>query len=405
MKFKYLLIFVIVLGFIGHLTGCANNENSASVVDLAIVIGYHANAPTPALQSSTVSEAIMNSTVTYGSVCVVVNDGAPYVVADYDISAPQKNLSASKQNEIAQAQASQIVSVLTNARASTPEVDTLSAITLAARSLEDSQGTKYILVIDSGLSTCGYIDFTQNLLRADSQTIIEYLESSQALPSLDDISVVWVGLGDVAGAQDHLTPSNLETLESIWGEVLYAAGANSVEFASDLPGSLPADTQELPYVTPVEIVQDMPIVIDVSTINFNAPLILDEEKILFLPDTATFADYDVAIETLQPIAEYMMSSPDFRLLLAGTTATAGSNESCKTFSKTRADAVKDLLISMGINEEQIAGTVGLGYDHKYHIPDIGADGHLNSNAPANRSVILFDAASEAASEIIASYSF
>lgn len=400
MKGKHILTCIITLALIGCLVGCTEGESTQNAIDLAIVSGYHANSPIPAFRSTTVQTAIENCTATYGSVCLIVNDGSPHVVADYNISKPEKSLSSTKKVEVSQAQANQIISVLSGAKAITPEVDTLASIALAARSLEDAQGEKYIIIADSGLSTSGYLNFTQNLLRADSHTVIDYLVDTKALPALSDICITWVGLGDVAGNQDVLTPSGLETLKSIWSGVLYAAGARSVEFTADLPGVSTTESSSLPYVTPVPILQDTPLTIDVSNICFDAPLILGEEKILFLPDTSTFADCDAAMATLKPIADYMVSHPSFQILLAGTTATAGSNDDCKHLSKARAMAVKELLTSMGVDEHQVAATIGLGYDHKYHVPDIGVNGLQNENAPANRSVIIFDASSEAAVEML-----
>ena len=153
-------------------------------------------------------------------------------------------------------------------------------------------------------------------------------------------------------------------------------------------------------MTPVSILQDASIIVETSAVSFDNPIIFNEEKILFLPDTATFADYDAVADTLGPIAEYMALYPNFRLLLAGTTATAGSDESCKQLSLMRADAVKNLLLDMGVDEKQITQTIGLGYDHKYHIPDIDSNGQQNANAAENRSVILFDANSEEAGALL-----
>lgn len=400
MKKKYRTILLVIAMLVACLSGCGATKDANTPVNIAIVSGYHANAPIPAIHAATIQDAIINSTSSYGSVCVVINDGAPFVTADYQISAPEKNLSSTKRKEIAQAQATQITAALTDAQAITPEVDTLAAISLAVRSLSDAQGQKYIVIADSGLSTCGYMDFTQNLLQADSQTIIDYLTATEALPKMDGIDVIWIGLGDVAGSQTPLTPSNLETLRSIWNSVLYAAGAQSVEFASDLPDTTPTTNLNLPYVTPVSILQDASIIVETSTVSFDNPIVFNEKKILFLPDTATFADYDAAADTLGPIAEYMALYPDFRLLLAGTTATAGSNESCKQLSLMRADAVKNLLLDMGVDENQITRTIGLGYDHKYHIPDIDSNGQQNTNAAENRSVILFDANSKEAGALL-----
>ena len=85
----------------------------------------------------------------------------------------------------------------------------------------------------------------------------------------------------------------------------------------------------------------------------------------------------------------MLAQPEFKLLIAGTTATVGTNESCVALSQARAEAVKSLLVSLGVSEDRIE-TVGLGYDHEYHLDDLNSDGTLNDNAASNRAVILFD---------------
>lgn len=265
MKMLNMIIKTTVLvATIMCLAGCTDlgSEHSQAEINLAIVYGHHANAPIPVLNSATVADAIYGSTASCGSVTVVVNDGAPYAATSYDISMPKQGLSDTKRAEIAQAQASQIISVLSSAKAYTSEVDTLTAISLAARSLESAQGEKAILILDSGLSTYGYMDFTQNLLRADRQTVVDYLKQNKALPDLSGISAVWVGMGDVSGAQQALTPSALEALKELWTQVLNEAGVSSVTFTSDLPGK-PAE-DGLPYVSPVQIMQDAPIEVDVS---------------------------------------------------------------------------------------------------------------------------------------------
>ena len=385
---KLAMCVLLSLAVLFGLTSCGDSADDMTAVDLAIIVGCHNNAPTPALQSSTVQESIQKSTASYGSVCVIVNDGSPFVAADYEVSAPTANLSGAKRKEIAQAQAAQITAVMTESRAETPEVDTLAAITLAARALEGAEGERFMVVMDSGLSTTGYVDFTDNLLYAEPKAVIDYLERTKALPDLNGIEVVWVGLGDVAGDQDQLTPSNLEGLKELWFAILDCAGAESVNFASDLPNGTP-QAQNLPYVTPVEILEEA--AFDMGELDFSVPVVFHEDKILFLPDSAQLADQEAAGDILLPIADYMTAHPEFELLVAGTTATAGSNEDCKVLSEARAEVVAEALTALGVDRAQIAGTVGLGYEHPYHIPDIGEDGSQNENAPKNRSVILFDA--------------
>lgn len=131
MKAKVFMMAALMMVAVG-LTGCSSTDelgkNSVQAgIDLAIVYGHHANAPVPALNSSTVADAIYNSTASYGSVTIVLNDGVPYAAASYDITAPEQNLSGTKRAEIAKDQTNQIVSILSSAQAVTPEVDTLGA--------------------------------------------------------------------------------------------------------------------------------------------------------------------------------------------------------------------------------------------------------------------------------------
>lgn len=60
------------------------------------------------------------------------------------------------------------------------------------------------------------------------------------------------------------------------------------------------------------------------------------------------------------IVDYLLEHPDYTVILAGTTATAGTNEQCKELSLRRAEAVRQLMIDMGTSETQIKHVIGLG---------------------------------------------
>lgn len=398
---RFCSILLLTLMLASVLTACGGNSAKEGPLNLAVVCCRRANIPTLSVSSSELTEAIMASTASYGSVCLIANDGAPYVAAGYNINNPDKNLSDSKRAEIARQQTAQILSVLDATVAKASESDTLSAISLAARSFSEKVGSKELLIIDSGLSTCGYVDFTQNLLRADSKTVIDYLSENEALPNLAGVSVLWVGLGDVSYPQETLSAHDVNALRTIWQDILTASGAASVTFSAELPSAARSE-ESLPFVTPIPVLQYDPI--DISACVLSQPVVLDEEKILFMPDSAELADPATATETLRPIADYLSKNPDIDILLAGTTATAGTDENCKRLSFTRAATIEHLLADMGVPNGQISAVIGLGYDHEFHVPDIGADGKLNGNAGANRSVILFDASSDAAQKLIRKYS-
>ncbi|MPM07779.1 hypothetical protein SDC9_54087 [bioreactor metagenome] len=65
-------------------------------------------------------------------------------------------------------------------------------------------------------------------------------------------------------------------------------------------------------------------------------------------------------------------------------------------------AVKELLCDLGVPSDQIVAVLGLGYENKWHLPDVDADGGLNENAPKNRSVIILDAGSKDALQLLGS---
>lgn len=127
------------------------------------------------------------------------------------------------------------------------------------------------------------------------------------------------------------------------------------------------------------------------------PLQVNQVKPLFNGDEATFVDRDDAVSELSPIVDYLLEHPDYTVILAGTTATAGTNEQCKELSLRRAEAVRQLMIDMGTSETQIKHVIGLGYDHEFHVEDLNADGSLNEkNAPENRAVLVIGTSTEAA---------
>jgi len=406
---KKLLVAVFTVSIC--LYGCVHRDPAPvtreAVSNISFIVGNHSNADMPAYMHHAVKDAILTVCQTFGKCSVIIDDGKPYTAADYEFSAPKSALSNEKMNSIFNKESAIISNAIVSSPAKTGEVDTLSSLRLAGVSLSGTAGNHVIYILDSGLSTTGYVDFTQNILRSDPDTIVRYLRDCSALPDLGkNTTVVWIGCGNVSAPQEDLTPANLKTLKSIWSAIITASGA-SAEFI-DVATSGKA-VAGMPEVTPVGIVRDKPIDISdafrktdeetessVPTEKVRVkeePLILGEETVLFRPDTAEFADYESAKQALSPIADFMKENPGINIILAATTATVGSNESCKRFSLKRAEAVKKIFLILGISGDRISA-VGLGYENSFHVPDLNADGTLNENAQKNRSVIVMDARSE-----------
>lgn len=386
---KKVLIFLAVLTVI-LLTGCGENDTPKKV-NAAIVIGTHANGGGVPVYSEELVDSVRSVCLTYGHISIVSSEGSPAVIGDYDIPEPAKDgLSEAKLQHIAEEYVGQFLSMIANHAATSEEVDTIEAITLAARTLTGIEGEKYLIVCDSGLSTAGYLNFsTSNILHSSPEAVKEELTAKNAIPALDGVNVVWIGLGDVSLPQETLSAKEKDNLRAIWQGILEAAGTSSVTFSS----ALPVQAKEgLPHVTPVPVEG----VHSVSV--FPEPVTLDDTQVGFIGDTAQYRDPEQAIEALTPVAEALSMAPEAKILIIGTTAT-GDETFCQQLSEDRCAAVKATLLELGVDDAQMQ-TIGLGFHDPWHVEDCNEDGSLiESLAVRNRKVLIMDAYGEGVSEI------
>ena len=151
---------------------------------------------------------------------------------------------------------------------------------------------------------------------------------------------------------------------------------------------------EYEYAEVVELV--LPEEEEVEEMNFEEPLVISEELIQFIGDKAEYVDQEIANRVLVPIADYMVRHDDFNLLIIGTTAGDGNSQTVIKLSEDRAETVKNTLIDLGVNANNLI-TLGMGSKDPWHIPN------LPSSSPdyaKNRKVVLLDATSPDALHIL-----
>ena len=133
------------------------------------------------------------------------------------------------------------------------------------------------------------------------------------------------------------------------------------------------------------------------------PFELSSTQVRFKANQAVFIDENEAKEALAPVAEIILAHPGYPILLAGTTAQFGTQESCVALSERRTEAVKNLLVNdFGVPESQLI-TKGLGYadDPFVRGRDVDADGNfIESEGAKNRRVVVLNAESETAKQIL-----
>lgn len=136
---------------------------------------------------------------------------------------------------------------------------------------------------------------------------------------------------------------------------------------------------------------------------FEKPFELNSTQVMFVANKATFLDEAAAKAALEPVAKTILAYPDHQVLIAGTTATEGPQETSVLLSEERAKAVKNMLVeAFGVPESQLL-TVGLGFEKDPFVrgQDIDANGNfVETEAAKNRRVVLVDAEDPIAQKIL-----
>jgi outer membrane protein OmpA-like peptidoglycan-associated protein len=114
---------------------------------------------------------------------------------------------------------------------------------------------------------------------------------------------------------------------------------------------------------------------------------LREDTVGFEDNSAELRDESSARSTLKQLATDIKTG-NHRILLVGTTATAGTAAGRLELSLSRAEAVKRLLVQLGVPAKHIA-TKGVGTRHPEHVDDLDAKGNLvPALAVRNRAVFV-----------------
>ena len=140
-----------------------------------------------------------------------------------------------------------------------------------------------------------------------------------------------------------------------------------------------------------------------NTLVFEKPFEINETQVQFVINKAEFIDKEKAKKVLKPVAEAILANPDHAILIAGTTATDGTQESCVDLSLRRTEAVKKLLTeTYQVPESQIQ-VVGLGYENDpfERGKDRDANGNfVESEGKKNRRVVILDVDDPIAQELL-----
>lgn len=401
-KIPLLAAAVMLLLF---LTGCGD---PASPVNVVIVDGNaRANFGSFSYNLPAIGNLI-NSAAHCGYVGQVSVEGTPRETASFSISdLSTKGYTSQKLDEMARSNQVVITQTLQSLTVTSEEADVLKAVQLGARSLQakNSNGAEnWLIILDNMLATKGVLDFaTGNLLDANADVIVQALQERSELPDLTDVNVIVFGCGDTIEPQQPLNAQARDNLKEIWNAIFHAANAKTVEFRNELPSDTEIN-ELLPRVSTVSVITDR-IAFPEDAVEEEQPVEtivrLDDTAISFVADEATLRDPSAAREAILPFAELLRSHPEQCMLIAGSTATAGTREGCLALSQARAAVISELLVAEGVDPAQLI-CIGLGQEgHSLRIPDTAADGSLiETEATKNRCVYMILLPSTIADELL-----
>ncbi len=381
--FIYLFTSLFLLSLV---IGCNTNKGNIQEGNTIFVAGLHNNGP--AYEFDPFKDEIEKTAFAGGKVVLIDTSGLSSKVMDVSIDAPNPNYPTVKINQIVAYNTDQVMNILDSKEGNGNENNTLEALKLAARSVKDSNDN--VIILDSGLQTTGSLNFVEGWLYSTetANEIAELVEDD--IPDFKGANVTWYYLGDVREPQEALSGSDLKRLRDIWEAILGKSNC-SFTFETEVP---PANSfTQFGYVTPVEINPQK------NTPTLISTTIIDESKLNFVGDKATFIDEEKASEALLEVANILNEYPDNSVYVVGTTATGNNKDFCKGLSEARAQAVVSKLNEFGIENKRMI-PIGLGFEDPWHEDDIDQNGRqIEKIAKNNRKVIIIDTKSEEATRL------
>lgn len=434
MKIKRYLLLIFCFVVSSLFLACGDKQIREESIAVSIVLGRHANANEFSDDCYERVQDMVERAVHGGYVSVVISDGSPKKIDLIDEKGRAISFKSDGKNEVVKKRytdqrSKAIMNFIkdSNNRAQVTENDLLSAIKEARASLNNKSAAdlsnKYILILDSGVSTAGdlkfqNINFTKDIEKLPIKKIIKKLQKSEGvLPDLEDINIQFIGLGDVAYPQ-KMDDTSKVAVRNLWKSVLKACGANVTngdiliaglgDATGVNTGNKPNESirddgtgGDFPAVTPIQfnsIDLEFGDASDGGEV-FKSRDGIPTDALGFKANTAEYIDADAALYILKPYADgiksYLEKNPDEKIYLVGSVAVTKEGDSGDfKLSKERAEKVKRTLVeNYNLQKEQLV-TIGLGGVAPWHINEF-VNGVFNSDLAANnRAVWILKESSE-----------
>ena len=320
---------------------------------IAFVIPVHEGAPAgmPAQFGCLLRTALERSL----PVRVVTSEGRPRVAVRETVSPDPVNPVAFD-DDVAAAEG-RVVAQVNELAATSDGNDTWAALVLASDELASIgvEGRHALIVSrDSGSSDSGVLRIADpGMTEADPAEVRDLVMDHDACASLRGMDVTMYGMGETVAPHPVLSARQRAAIAEQYVAALEGCGAR----ASAVPLPPVSDGPRTEHPTrPVQPDEDP--VIEVKT---QAPVVLRQDSLGYLPDQATFVDVPAAEKVLARMAEQLAAHPEIGVEIRGRTADGPTAwPSLRALGKARAELCADVLVAHGVDGSRIS-TVGSGY--------------------------------------------
>ena len=208
-----------------------------------------------------------------------------------------------------------------------------------------------LIVVSSGLSTSGGLDFRQAGWYSNPRTLAAQLKRRHLVPSLAGYQVVFSGLGTVDGRQTPLPLPARRIVQNYWMAICHAAAAASCR-VDDTSRPISPSLSTIP-VPPVAVPRVQPYRGPKHTLTENLP-----DALLFAFDSATLLPGAGGI--LHPLVKWAQRRHLLVSIKGSASPDGGTTAYNVALSQRRAQAVRDRMIGLGLPTAWITQVTGVG---------------------------------------------
>lgn len=268
------------------------------------------------------------------------------------------------------------------------KLDSLSAATsnfdlleLMAQASRATSSPAMLLIISSGVTTAGGMDLRQVGWSKDPDAMASELKQRHLLPDLHGFRVIFSGLGIVAGDQPRLNEPQRRQLVAYWKAVCKAAGAASCDVNDEPRANRPSHSAaKVPIVA-------VPTVTSVQGPDGSIKNILPDSVLGFAGDSAQLNP--TADTVLTPIVDQARDHQAMVNVTGHSVQLRGSPPTM-TLSETRARAVANRLIQLGLPSDRLGRVTGVGPTADPPLVAYNADGTFNEEEASRYRRVIVD---------------